>query len=170
MYSLKTSSLREAVVTYELIGFNTRTGAEYVYATVTSKAEARKLVAVARRAGNALRIVQKGEEAPLKESVTTMRALLSLAEGKSAKLLDPFVDLEKRHRLALRTALMDADGTASAPPAIVTKLEKLGLVIRTGHNYEPQEWGKVVRSEPLFYLTAEGTKVAEAIKAKLGAS
>lgn len=89
-----------------------------------------------------------------------MRALV---EGEP---FDPFTALEKRHRLALRMALQN--GTSSAPTAIVAKLERLGLVLRTGHYYEPQEWGKVVRKEPLFYLTDKGTEVAEIIKAKLG--
>ena len=82
------------------------------------------------------------------------------------KKLDPMVDLDKRQRLALRQALANG-GMSSAPSHHVTKLEKLGLVARTGHYHEPQEWGKVVRREPMFYLTPVGEEVAQAIVAAL---
>ena len=79
--------------------------------------------------------------------------------------LDPFKDLDKRARLALRQALKD--GSGAAPSEVVQKLERKHLVRRSGHMHEPQEWGKVVRRWPVFSLTEEGKKIAKEIVAKL---
>lgn len=98
-------------------------------------------------------------------SFKVMRKVLGLSEGKE---LDPFKDLDKRTRLALRQALKDPEHSGAAPTNIVKKLEKRKLVARTGHTYEPQEWGKVVKRWPEFVLTDEGVKVAKQIVAKLG--
>src|SRR5680860_712395 len=81
------------------------------------------------------------------------------------KQLDPFKDLDKRARLALRQALQD--GSGAAPSEVVKKLERKSLVRRSGHMHEPQEWGKIVRRWPVFSLTEEGTKIAKEIVAKL---
>lgn len=89
----------------------------------------------------------------------------ALAQLDGSLPFDPFADLDKRQRLALRQAL--AQGTASAPTKIVRFLEKQGLAVATGHWHEPQEWGKIVRREPVFYLTSEGERVAKMIKARL---
>ena len=86
---------------------------------------------------------------------------------KPTRKLDPFKDLDKRARLALRQALQDGSGSGAAPSEVVTKLERKQLVRRSGHTYEAQEWGKVVRRWPSFALTEEGVKIAKAIVAKL---
>jgi hypothetical protein len=83
------------------------------------------------------------------------------------KTLDPFKDLDKRSRLALRQALQDRDGSGAAPSAVVKKLARRNLVTLSGHTYDAQEWGKVVRRWPVFSLTDEGTRVAKAIVAEL---
>ena len=54
-----------------------------------------------------------------------------------------------------------------APSDVVKKLEREHLVRRSGHMYEPQEWGKVVRRWPIFSLTEEGQKIAKEIVDKL---
>jgi hypothetical protein len=83
------------------------------------------------------------------------------------KPTDPFKDLDKRSRLALRQALQDRDGSGAAPSAVVKKLERQQLVRRSGHMYEAQEWGKVVRRWPVFSLTDEGTRIAREIVTEL---
>ena len=83
--------------------------------------------------------------------------------------IDPFRNLDKRARLALRQAL-ESGGSYAAPSAVVTKLEKHALARRSGHVHAPQEWGKVVRRWPVFWLTEEGTQVARSIVAALHGS
>lgn len=76
---------------------------------------------------------------------------------------DPFKDLDKRTRLALRQALESGTGSYAAPTEVVKKLEKHKLARRSGHVHAPQEWGKIVRRWPVFVLTEEGTTVARSI-------
>ena len=90
----------------------------------------------------------------------------SRLDAEIADALDPFVALDKRSRLALRHAL-ETDDSASAPAVVVRKLERAGLVTRTGHVFEPQEWGKVVRREPVFVLTTKGRAAAHLVVDKL---
>ena len=86
---------------------------------------------------------------------------------KPTRKLDPFKDLDKRARLALRQALQDGSGAGAAPSEVVTRLESKRLVRRSGHTYEAQEWGKVVRRWPTFALTEDGEKIAKEIVDKL---
>lgn len=88
-------------------------------------------------------------------------------KAKKTAHLDPFKDLDKRARLTLRQALQDGSGTGTAPSVVVKKLERAGLVRRTGHMHEPQEWGKIVHRWPIFALTAEGAEIARKIVDKL---
>src|SRR5512135_3712744 len=80
-------------------------------------------------------------------------------------MIDPFKELDKRARLALRQAL--ESGTGTAPSEVVRKLERRGLAQRSGHTHETTEWGKVVRRWPKFWLTDEGKKIAQTIVDRL---
>jgi len=75
--------------------------------------------------------------------------------------LDPFKDLDKRARLALRQALQS--GSGAAPSEVVKKLERRGLVTRSGHVHASKEWGKTVRRWPSFWLTDTGKRIAQEI-------
>ena len=77
--------------------------------------------------------------------------------------------LDKRQRLALRTALSHGNSGA-APTQHVRKLVRLGLAELTGHFHEPTEWGEVVRREPKFYLTALGEAVAQTLKDRISSA
>ena len=82
--------------------------------------------------------------------------------------LDPFRDLDKRARLALRQAL-ESGGSYAAPTGVVKKLEKHELARRSGYVHAAREWGEVVRRWPVFWLTDAGTQVARSIVAALTA-
>lgn len=88
-------------------------------------------------------------------------------DAEIAEAIDPSAALDKRYRLVLRHALTSRDGSACAPTAVVRKLERSGVVTRTGHVFEPQEWGKVVRREPVFTLTEKGQSAAKTIMDRL---
>lgn len=77
--------------------------------------------------------------------------------------LDPFTDLDKRSRLALRQALQSGTGSYAAPAEVVKKLERKKLVQRSGHVHAAEEWGKVIHRWPIFWLTDEGKQVAQQI-------
>ena len=96
-----------------------------------------------------------------------MRKTAKQLDADIAEALDPFAALDKRARLALRHAFTSTDGMASAPSAVVRKLERGGLIIRTGSVFESQEWGKVVRRDPVFFLTDKGRAAATTIMKKL---